>query len=238
MNRKSSYKPCTHSLPPSHRTLSNPVLNELSFDFGRLITLGVFIGLTLFTMQSKYDFSGMVLHSLTLSQESDSDCAVNSNSLPLRLRLRLLFDLGSVLVRGSVGDDVLRYREHVLAVLQHHRTVSTVSHLACSITSSLSGLEVLLLTSCDLTNSVYGIGGSLLFSGYIGASQLAHLNPKTSLTEHYDLSFGSYNLVYDTYIITKRLSPDEYIMGAISLYLDFINLFLSILRVLNNANRD
>lgn len=44
--------------------------------------------------------------------------------------------------------------------------------------------------------------------------------------------------VYDTYTITKRLSPDEYIMGAISLYLDFINLFLSILRVLNNVNRD
>jgi len=47
-----------------------------------------------------------------------------------------------------------------------------------------------------------------------------------------------YTAVYDTYIITKRLSPDEYIMGAISLYLDFINLFLSILRVLNNMNRD
>lgn len=29
----------------------------------------------------------------------------------------------------------------------------------------------------------------------------------------------------------KRLSPDEYILGALSLYLDFINLFLTILRV-------
>ena len=54
---------------------------------------------------------------------------------------------------------------------------------------------------------IYAIGGTLLFSGYV---------------------------VYDTYLINCRLSPDEYIMGAISLYLDFINLFLNILRLLNN----
>jgi FtsH-binding integral membrane protein len=40
---------------------------------------------------------------------------------------------------------------------------------------------------------VFAIGGCLIFSGYI---------------------------VYDTYNINKRLSPDEYIMGAISLYLE------------------
>ncbi len=43
---------------------------------------------------------------------------------------------------------------------------------------------------------IYAIGGTLLFSGYI---------------------------VYDTYIINKRLSPDEYIMGAISLYLEYVH---------------
>jgi FtsH-binding integral membrane protein len=30
---------------------------------------------------------------------------------------------------------------------------------------------------------------------------------------------------------------DEYVSGAISLYLDFINLFLSILQILTNGNR-
>ena len=40
---------------------------------------------------------------------------------------------------------------------------------------------------------IYAIVGCLLFSGYI---------------------------VYDTYIISKRLSPDEFIVGAISLYLE------------------
>lgn len=44
---------------------------------------------------------------------------------------------------------------------------------------------------------IYAIAGCLLFTGYI---------------------------VFDTYTINSRLSPDEYIFGAISLYLDFINL--------------
>jgi FtsH-binding integral membrane protein len=43
---------------------------------------------------------------------------------------------------------------------------------------------------------IYAIGGSLLFSGYI---------------------------VYDTYMINQRLSPDEFIVGAISLYLEYVS---------------
>lgn len=44
---------------------------------------------------------------------------------------------------------------------------------------------------------VFACGGCLIFSGYV---------------------------VYDTYMITKRLSPDEYIMAAISLYLEYVDL--------------
>ncbi|WVQ94937.1 hypothetical protein IAU59_002026 [Kwoniella sp. CBS 9459] len=43
-------------------------------------------------------------------------------------------------------------------------------------------------------------------------------------------------ILYDTQMIMKRLSPDEHIIGALQLYLDAINLFLSILRILNNQN--
>jgi len=107
-----------------------------------LITLGVFIGLTLFTLQSKYDFSGM----------------------------------GPFLFGGLIA--------------------------LCM--TGLVGVFVPFSRTMDL---IFAIGGCLLFSGYI---------------------------VYDTYTINKRLSPDEYIMGAISLYLDFINLFINILRLLNN----
>ncbi|KAK7005652.1 UPF0005-domain-containing protein [Favolaschia claudopus] len=107
-----------------------------------IITLGVFIGLTLFTFQSKYDFEGMGPW--------------------------LFGGLIALCMTGFVG-----------MVIPFSRTM-------------------------DL---IYAIGGCLLFSGYI---------------------------VYDTYLINAKLSPDEFIMGAISLYLDFINLFLSILRLLNN----
>jgi hypothetical protein len=108
-----------------------------------LITLGVFFGLTLFTFQSKYDFSG----------------------------------LGPWLFGGLVALFM----------------------------TSLVSFFFPFSRSFDL---VLAIGGCLLFTGYV---------------------------VYDTYMINKRLSPDEYIMGSLSLYLDFLNLFLSILRVLSNA---
>jgi len=107
-----------------------------------LITLGVFLGLTLFTFQSKYDFSGM----------------------------------GPWLFGGLIA--------------------------LC-----MTGIVNIFIPFGRGLDLAFAIGGCLLFSGYI---------------------------VYDTYIINKRLSPDEYIMGAISLYLDFINLFINILRLLNN----
>jgi len=108
-----------------------------------LITLGVFLGLTLFTFQSKYDFSGM----------------------------------GPWLFGGLIA----------------------------LLTTGLVGIFVPFGRTMDL---VFAMGGCLIFSGYI---------------------------VYDTYMINNRLSPDEFIMGSISLYLDFVNLFLYILRVLNDV---
>ncbi|KAH9961273.1 UPF0005-domain-containing protein [Russula dissimulans] len=107
-----------------------------------LITTGVFLGLTLFTLQSKYDFSGM----------------------------------GPWLFGGLIA-------------------------------LFMTGVVGVFIPFSSTLNLTYAIGATLLFSGYV---------------------------VYDTYLINKRLSPDEYILGAISLYLDFINLFLNILRILSN----
>ncbi|KAJ3285568.1 hypothetical protein HDU76_008118 [Blyttiomyces sp. JEL0837] len=42
-------------------------------------------------------------------------------------------------------------------------------------------------------------------------------------------------IVYDTYMLFERFCPEEYIIASIELYLDIINLFLSILRILNNS---
>jgi len=57
---------------------------------------------------------------------------------------------------------------------------------------------------------VYSLLGSVLFSGYI---------------------------IYDTYMIAERLDPEDYIVGAIELYLDLVNLFLYILRILSELQR-
>ena len=64
----------------------------------------------------------------------------------------------------------------------------------------MTGLVGIFIPFSRTTDLVFAIGGCLLFSGYI---------------------------VYDTYIINKRLSPDEYIMGAISLYLEYVISVLS-----------
>lgn len=45
------------------------------------------------------------------------------------------------------------------------------------------------------------------------------------------LIFSLY-IIYDTHMIMKKVSPEEYIHGAVLLYLDVINLFLEILRAL------
>lgn len=57
----------------------------------------------------------------------------------------------------------------------------------------MTGIVGLIVPFGKTMDLVYAGGGCLLFSGYV---------------------------VYDTYVITKRLSPDEYIMAAISLYLE------------------
>ncbi len=47
--------------------------------------------------------------------------------------------------------------------------------------------------------------------------------------------FSAY-IVYDTQQIIKRASPEEYILASVELYLDVINLFLAILRILDNRD--
>lgn len=58
-------------------------------------------------------------------------------------------------------------------------------------------------------NAVYGAIGAIIFSGYI---------------------------VYDTDNLIKRFTYDEYIWASVTLYLDVLNLFLTILRMLKQDN--
>ncbi|ORY06187.1 UPF0005-domain-containing protein, partial [Basidiobolus meristosporus CBS 931.73] len=111
-----------------------------------IITFALFIGLTLFTMQSKYDFSGM------------------GPMLGIVLWLVVIASFVQIFFPFSNGV------QFAIAIVV-----------------------------------------AVLFCGYI---------------------------VYDTYMIINRLSPDEYIIASIDLYLDVINLFLAILRILNELNSD
>jgi len=44
-------------------------------------------------------------------------------------------------------------------------------------------------------------------------------------------------IVVDTHMLLHKLSPEEYVVATINLYLDIINLFLQILRILNAAKK-
>ncbi|KAF3913588.1 hypothetical protein ABW20_dc0108496 [Dactylellina cionopaga] len=56
---------------------------------------------------------------------------------------------------------------------------------------------------------VYSVGAVVIFSGYV---------------------------LVDTQLIMRHFTPDEEVAAAISLYLDIINLFINILRILNNQS--
>lgn len=45
-------------------------------------------------------------------------------------------------------------------------------------------------------------------------------------------------IVFDTHMLIHKLSPEEYIVAAINLYLDIINLFLEILKILDAMKRN
>jgi FtsH-binding integral membrane protein len=44
-------------------------------------------------------------------------------------------------------------------------------------------------------------------------------------------------IVVDVHMMLHQLSPEEYILATINLYLDILNLFLNILRLLQHVNR-
>jgi len=62
----------------------------------------------------------------------------------------------------------------------------------------------------EIREMAFAVGGAILFSGFI---------------------------IFDTHMIMKRVSPEEYVIATIELYLDIINLFIQILRILNQLNR-
>lgn len=80
---------------------------------------------------------------------------------------------------------------------------------------------LLLLIGIGISSIFFGLGSRMnLFYGWLGA-----------------IVFTIY-LFIDTQLIFRKVYPDEEIKCAMMLYLDIINLFLSILRILGNSNDD
>ncbi|KAJ5223661.1 Bax inhibitor 1-like protein [Penicillium chermesinum] len=111
-----------------------------------VLTLGIFVALTLFACQTKYDFTNWMPY------------------LAGALWFMILFGFVAMFLPFN------------------------------------SGLEM-----------VYGVVGALVFSGYI---------------------------LVDTQMVMRHYHVEEEIAASISLYLDVLNLFLSILRILNNQNNN
>jgi len=88
------------------------------------------------------------------------------------------------------------------------------SYLGGFLFAALIGLIVagivMMFFHTPLMSMVYAAAGILIFSGFT---------------------------LYDTSQIMNRLQPNEAVAGALDLYLDFINLFLFILRMLMELNR-
>ncbi|KAF2311046.1 hypothetical protein GH714_019282 [Hevea brasiliensis] len=95
-------------------------------------------------------------------------------------------------------------------------SLSLLVGVSCANTDGKIVLEALILTSVVMffplgstSTAIYGGISALVFSGYI---------------------------IYDTDNLIKRFSYDEYILASAALYLDILNLFLSILRVLSQRS--
>ncbi|KAK9472709.1 inhibitor of apoptosis-promoting Bax1-domain-containing protein [Dipodascopsis tothii] len=91
-------------------------------------------------------------------------------------------------------------------------------------------------TKYDFTSWMSYLGMALW--ALMGMGLIAMFFPYSSLGE---LGFGALSallfsgyVLVDTQLIMKHYQPEEEIAASISLYLDFINLFLAILRILNS----
>jgi len=151
-------------------------------------------------------------------------CSIKRRESPMNLILLAAF---TVVEAFTVGVLVAHYNTAV--VLQaFFLTASVVIGLTMYTFQSkrdfsgwgvplMSGLWILLLGGMmfmfiggEVKEMAFAVGGAILFSGFI---------------------------IYDTHMIMTRVSPEEYVIATIELYLDIINLFIQILKILSELNR-
>lgn len=99
-----------------------------------------------------------------------------------------------------------------------------------------------LTRSCQFDFSSFA---PFLFAGLMGVLTVSLVQIFLPFNANVDLAIAGFSvllfsgfILYDTQQIMKRYSVDEAIIGAMALYLDAINLFLSVLRVVSVENVD
>merc|ERR1719320_870897 len=104
-----------------------------------------------------------------------------------------------------------------LQIKRKETPINLILLAAFTVVELYTGLLILILGGFlqiflgnELTDTAMAVGGALLFSLFI---------------------------IYDTQMIMTRLSAEEYIMATIQLYLDIVNLFIEILKILEKINR-
>ncbi|XP_031249006.1 BI1-like protein [Pistacia vera] len=134
-------------------------------------------------------------------------------------------------------------------------SISLPVAVTCANTEGRIVLEALILTSavvCSLTGYTFWASkkgkdfsflGPILFTSLIililtSFMQMFFPLGSTTVAVYGGISalvFCGY-IVYDTDNLIKRFTYDEYILASVALYLDILNLFISILRVLRSAD--
>lgn len=103
----------------------------------------------------------------------------------------------------------------------------------------VTGLTVYTLQSTQDFQWLGGLLYSALMVSCIGG--LFHIFFRNSVMETGLSVLGAFifagYIIYDTQIIMKHLCPEEYVIGVLNLYMDIINLFVKILRILNSLKQ-
>jgi protein lifeguard len=155
----------------------------------------------------------------------------NKDVFPLNMKLLAAFTVGESLLIGTI---CAQYAQAGLGYLVLEALVITLA--------IFTGLTAYCLT----TKRDFQFLGAGLFAALIALIGASFVNLIMGFTGGkseglaFLISWGgatifSLFILYDTSQLMQRLSPDDYIVACVSLYLDAINLFLHILAVLSRA---
>ncbi|CAL8242592.1 unnamed protein product [Merluccius merluccius] len=151
--------------------------------------------------------------------------AVYRHKHPLNLYLLLAFTL---LEAVSVATAVSFYE---------YRVVLQAFFLTCAVFLCLTAFTF--QSKRDFSKLGAGLFAALMILIIGGVMRLFYTNETTELVFACGgaLVFCGF-IVYDTHLLMQQLSPEEHILASINLYLDIINLFIHLLRILDSMKKN